>query len=167
MWRRSSLAVWRSTFKRLAKIRYWPCNLFTFHRWEKQYRTKLDYRASYMAGKRRDDPGVTSNTVPPKIVSPPLLHKRYARGIFQPLLVETVLLHRSLRLWIVYQRVLGFRSNYSTAVELLYIAIHVILNLYIYIYTDAWGHNLGGTQSDVTPATIPPRKGEVINPRRK
>ena len=81
--------------------------------------------------------------LPPQIVSP-LLQKCYARAtcIFQLLLVKTVLLHRSLGLWIIYQRVLGFRPSYRTAVELLYIAIHIVRNLYVWIYR--WGTRFRG-----------------------
>ena len=55
-----------------------------------------------------------------------------------------LLLHRSLGLWIVYQRVLGFRLSYRTVVKLLYmyIAIHVIQNLYAWMY--GWGTRLLG-----------------------
>ena len=73
---------------------------------------------------------------PPKIMSP-LLQQYYAHAIFQPHLIGTVLLHRSLGLQTVYERVLGCRLSYRTAVKKLYIAIHVIRSLYAFIY--GWG----------------------------
>ena len=45
--------------------------------------------------------------------------------VHHPLLVGTVLLHYSLGLWTVYQRVLGFRLSYRATVKVLCIAIHV------------------------------------------
>ena len=74
---------------------------------------------------------------------PPILQQCYARAIVHLLLVRTVLLHHSLGLWAVYQRVLGFRLSYRTAVELLYIEINVILKLYALL--QGWGtHSDGG-----------------------
>ena len=70
----------------------------------------------------------------PHEIGPPILHQCCVWAIFHPLLVRTVPLHHSLELWKVYQRVLGFRLSYRKTVELLYIAIHNISNLYLLLY---------------------------------
>ena len=78
---------------------------------------------------------------PPSRCVPPIFQQCYARPILHPVLIGTVLLHHSLGLWTVYQRVLGFRPIYRTVAELLHIAIHVIRN-YTYCYTDGGGGHI-------------------------
>ena len=56
-----------------------------------------------------------------------------------------VLLHYSFGLWTLSQRVLGLRLSYRTAVKLLYIAIHIIQNLYTLIYGSGTWLGGGGT----------------------
>ena len=82
----------------------------------------------------------------------PILQQCYVWAILLALLIGTVFLHHSLIIWIVYQRVLGFRLSYRTAVELQYIAIHVIQNLYALLHR--WG-----THVDMTPP-----QGSTLSP---
>lgn len=53
----------------------------------------------------------------------------YVRAIDHPLLIGTVLLHHSLELRSVDQRVLKFKPSYRTGVKLLYIVLYVIINV--------------------------------------
>ena len=63
--------------------------------------------------------------------------------------------HQSLGLWTIYQRVLGFRLSYRTAIKLLYIAIHVTQNLYTLLH--GWGIHYDGGHTSTwhwSPKTI-------------
>ena len=53
---------------------------------------------------------------------------------------DGILLHHSLGLWTIYQKVLGFRPSYRIGIELLYFAVHVIGNLYALLH--GWGTHL-------------------------
>ena len=75
---------------------------------------------------------------------PPILEQCFTQTILHPFLIGTPLLHPFLGLWTVYQRVLGFRPSYRTAVEFLYITIHVIWNLYALLHE--WGTLFDGGQ---------------------
>ena len=63
--------------------------------------------------------------VPHQDAFPPYSSNAMCEPYFIHFSSQTVLLHHSLWLWTVYQRVLGFWSSYRTAVELLYTAMNV------------------------------------------
>ena len=75
---------------------------------------------------------------------PPIFQQCYAWATLHPVLIGTVLLHHSLGLWTIYQGILGFRPSYRMSVELLFIATHVIRNLYAMLH--GWGTHLDGGQ---------------------